>query len=346
MNTYRNTCSYNQRGFTLLEALIAFVVLAGGLLAAFRFHSTTMESTGESKIRAEATALAEQKLEEIRSFVTIAEYDTAMVTVASNDMGDYGTGVDYAASFTRTWAVNGANPKEVSVTVEWEDRREIIQSVQLTSLVWQTDPEAIAAQFTQALAGGLGGGPGWEVPEPINEGTGYGTGTVDIELKKEGGADWVEGVDDVSLLVYYNINFTGYVDATNALLILVVLDETSTTGSVYSCELPEGEPDDTAVIFIADGESTYGSSSEVHAANELLDANGDLYPPLEDPYRYSCSINNIDTGEVWRGTITYTGEGNDEVCIPNSGTANLAFSELSPAVLDLGLVVVNNPGGC
>ena len=73
MKTMMRKTSRGQRGFTLLEALIAFVVLAGGLLAAFRFHTTTMAVTAESKIRSEAVALAEQKLEELRSYFGVNE---------------------------------------------------------------------------------------------------------------------------------------------------------------------------------------------------------------------------------------------------------------------------------
>lgn len=55
-----------QRGFTLIEALIAFVVLTVGLLGASLFHSTLLSEFTESKAEYNATKVAETQIEKIR----------------------------------------------------------------------------------------------------------------------------------------------------------------------------------------------------------------------------------------------------------------------------------------
>ncbi len=58
------------RGFTLIEALVAFVVMAAGLLALLSFYSTSQTNIGEAKVQAEAASVAEAKLHELESFLT------------------------------------------------------------------------------------------------------------------------------------------------------------------------------------------------------------------------------------------------------------------------------------
>ena len=55
-----------RRGFVLLDALIAVVVVGIGLLGVVKLNSVMLASTGIAKTRAEATQPAEGKLEEIR----------------------------------------------------------------------------------------------------------------------------------------------------------------------------------------------------------------------------------------------------------------------------------------
>jgi prepilin-type N-terminal cleavage/methylation domain-containing protein len=65
LNSRRN----RQQGFTLIEVMVAFAVLAFGLLAIGSFQAKLVSGSGYSKARAEAVAIAQQKLDEIRSYV-------------------------------------------------------------------------------------------------------------------------------------------------------------------------------------------------------------------------------------------------------------------------------------
>ncbi|PCJ34894.1 MAG: hypothetical protein COA75_12000 [Cellvibrionales bacterium] len=141
-----------EKGFTLFEAFIAFVVLAGGLLAAFSFHNTTMSVTAEAKVRAEATALAKQKLEDLRNFQTSEQFNNLVVD--GNGLGDYAA-VDYAADFTLAWdrvEGYGDNPRQVDVTVAWTDRDGSAQTVMLSSIIWRNEPGDGAANLALALS--------------------------------------------------------------------------------------------------------------------------------------------------------------------------------------------------
>ncbi len=358
--------SRNQRGFTLLEALIAFLILAAGLLAALRFHSVTIETTAEAKIRAEAVALAEQKVEEFRSFVDVEQYDGD--TVDGAGLGDY-AGVDYAADFTRNWTISGTNPLEIAVTVTWTDRAgadvdDTNQSIQVTSMVWRNVPwlpgDSLANAFLASSGGGstpwddLGGGP---------KGTGYGGGKVTIKIKGEDDNYYeteAEALLNGTTLVYeyYSVLFTGTIESVNGAQLLEVTLVGDGGNPDGTCG-KEGDPLGPTAVIHDQGEDgdvwTNGLGEEeagVWLDSDLRDNNGDFTGfPVASPYLYTCRIEEIPIDDTWSGTITYIGEQGagqqeDEVCIPNEGSTTLRFDKETPPDLKLGVVLVDKKNLC
>jgi type IV pilus modification protein PilV len=143
-----------QRGFTLLEALIALLVVAFGLLAVAGFQITMSRNSDVAKQRSEAVRLGQQKLEELRSFETVSSDGTKYDYVNEVATGtDTLTPTGSNTAFTRAWAVtqdNGttaagaADPaKWVRVTVSWQDREATgaaNQSITLRSVISRSDP--------------------------------------------------------------------------------------------------------------------------------------------------------------------------------------------------------------
>jgi Tfp pilus assembly protein PilV len=163
----RLICPAGQRrasgGFTLLEGLVALVVMAFGMLALISLQSTFSASSDEAKLRTEATRLAQQKLDELRSFeqvpleagklsykgTVVTGSDT--ITPAANSAGSFSN-----ATFSRTWTVTPNTTdmhRTVAVTMAWTDRRGN-QTLTLSSVIAQADPSAIST---------LGVGPGTTV---------------------------------------------------------------------------------------------------------------------------------------------------------------------------------------
>lgn len=300
----------HQQGFTLLEALIAFVVLAGGLLAAFRFHSTTMEGVAEAKISSQATALAEQKIEEFRAFQDGASLALSLAA-DGQDAANAFDGDGYAAGFTRAWTVAGTNPREVTVTVGWTDRRNQAQSIQLSSMIWQTEPLASGSQLASAVLYDGDPGGGWPGGGGGEGRTGVGTGTVEITLTDPIIVDDPEN-PDMTMTQYttYRIDFTGSIEFTDDGL--------------------ESAPDRGVGLINGGTHST--------AACPLL---------AEGAEEYSCAITGVPAGETWSGTIVFYPDGNDAVCDPSDGEADLTFTEASASDdTPLGATVLTNNGAC
>ena len=59
-----------QRGIGLIEILVAVVILAVGFLALAALQGTVTLSAADSRARTSATSMANEKLEELRSFVS------------------------------------------------------------------------------------------------------------------------------------------------------------------------------------------------------------------------------------------------------------------------------------
>jgi type IV pilus modification protein PilV len=123
--------SPNQRGFTLIEALISLVVLSLGLFGLMQIQTRVMTDTGDSKTRTAAANLALEKLEELRasSYAGIVS-DDAGETVPAQPGG--------TTDFTRSWVVTShTSPpyKEVSVTTSWTNADRNTESLTLTTFI-------------------------------------------------------------------------------------------------------------------------------------------------------------------------------------------------------------------
>lgn len=341
---YRNRrfsgASRQQRGFTLLEALVAFIILAGGLMVLFRFHTTSLQSTADSKIRAQAVSLAEAKIEEIRSYLADAD-----VADSSTDNDEYNVrmrdGSDsfsdgFAAAFTRTWFVNtGTTPDSILVEVTWVDRTAVADGdgvfpteiISLSSLVLGGQPDAGARILEAVLAGNANPGGTIEPTNPLDVGTYYGTGGV--EVSDNYAATQPDDWDPVppGVIYYYNITFHGSIDTDGAALLTVVLDGGTNNGpATCSISALQDPLSPTAIRYV--NPNWYDNS----------EATGS---PIVNPYTYTCTINGIPDEEEWSGIVTYAAEAvQNNICVPNEGSTTLTFSQQSPAELALGVLLI------
>ncbi len=135
-------------GFALIDALIAVVVLSAGVVSLAALNGRLVSDTNQSKNRALATALAQQKIEELRTNL-INETGGA----ANNNFAELASGSDLcgsttyscgSAGFARSWDVfdQGVvpNAKEIGVTVSWDDAKDGSQAITLSSMVGWDQP--------------------------------------------------------------------------------------------------------------------------------------------------------------------------------------------------------------
>lgn len=158
------------RGFSLIEVLIAVVVLSVGLLALGALQAALVRNSSETKARSGALALAEEHLENLRSFRDRAQYDEieteelpVLLYDADVDAGRGGvdytrtTQVNHYAFNTETGAfeaynsdnadkyVAGREFKQVVVDVTWKDAQsDVDRRVQVSDFVSASSPQEAA----------------------------------------------------------------------------------------------------------------------------------------------------------------------------------------------------------
>jgi Tfp pilus assembly protein PilV len=155
-----------QAGFTLIEALVALVVMAFGMFAIAGFQITMSRNSEVAKQRSEAVRLGQLKLEELRSFETVTSdgvgglYDYVSDVVGGNDTV-LPTGANaYASntSYARTWTLTRSDgvtaaagtdaEKWINMLVTWTDRTGATQEVRLRSIISRSDPVDLGTLFT------------------------------------------------------------------------------------------------------------------------------------------------------------------------------------------------------
>jgi len=143
-----------QRGVTLLEALVAFFVLAAGSVAVAALQRELHLAGDVARQRSEALRFGEQVVEELRAFASLdGPPDARTYAAIASGSADAASGavstryrvertVD-AAAFTGT--------KAATVAVRWSDRRGAAHAVVLHTFVAALDPQYSGSL---AIAGG------------------------------------------------------------------------------------------------------------------------------------------------------------------------------------------------
>ena len=138
--------SRRQQGISLIEALIALLVLSLGMLTVSRLQAHLRLGSDIARQRAEAVRLGQEDIEALRAYSVLAASGAARswagITSASRSV-DASTGY---ASHTRYTvardiaATNALAAKTAAVTVHWNDRDGEAQKIVLTTVIAANDP--------------------------------------------------------------------------------------------------------------------------------------------------------------------------------------------------------------
>lgn len=119
----------DKRGFTLVELLIAMIILTVGLLAVVGLFVAVIHGNASSKWVTAATALAEQEVERLKSL----GYDALSVGTSASET----ITLEGAGTFSRQYTVTEAatNLKRIDVEVTWTDIGGVSKEVNLATLI-------------------------------------------------------------------------------------------------------------------------------------------------------------------------------------------------------------------
>jgi type IV pilus modification protein PilV len=114
------TLSKKNRGFTLIEALIAMAIFSIGILAVGSMQLWNTKNNTTGNFTTQATMLARQKIEELKT---------------ASDITALANGSDTVGIYTRKWEPSNlsSTSRKLKVTVEWT-RRSQNRSVVLESV--------------------------------------------------------------------------------------------------------------------------------------------------------------------------------------------------------------------
>jgi len=120
----------SQNGFTLLEVLVAIVILTIGLLGTAGLTTGVIRGNHYSKNVTSATAAGQTMLESVKS----SGYTNATSANFPNDTVTMG-GMTFTRTTTITNSSPAANMKTVSVTVSWTESNNTARSVNLQTIL-------------------------------------------------------------------------------------------------------------------------------------------------------------------------------------------------------------------
>jgi type IV pilus assembly protein PilV len=115
------------KGFSLIEILIALVILSISLLALAGLMVTTTQNTSFGSHLTEAATFAQDRLEEFRAM----RWQDIPPTPGP-DLQTGSTGINYSRSWN---VVQNGNLKTITVTINWNDRKN--HSISLLSVISQ-----------------------------------------------------------------------------------------------------------------------------------------------------------------------------------------------------------------
>lgn len=158
----------DQCGVTLIEALVALLVMSFGMVALVGLMSNLRGSADIAKQRSDAMRIAQADLAAVRSFSLLSkpvgspagvlDYDTDIANLSVSSVALPDTNATFALERSVTPLVRDKTEpaaKTVQVTVRWKDRAGQDEQVVLNSVVSRTDPAFAGALSIAPPAYGL-----------------------------------------------------------------------------------------------------------------------------------------------------------------------------------------------
>jgi type II secretion system protein I len=104
-----------EAGFTMIEVMVAMLLTAIAIIGILALFMTQRKASGYSRHTTEATVLAQDKLEQLRTSTGAALSGTELIV---DELGHAGAGI-----YTRTWqeTLVGTSYAEIKATVTWEE---------------------------------------------------------------------------------------------------------------------------------------------------------------------------------------------------------------------------------
>ena len=125
-----------ERGFTLIEVLIALLVLMVGMAGILSLQLTSMKATSFSRHATEASSLAEDKVEELRT----VPLNSVRFANGTDQVDSRGV-ADAEGLFTRTWTIApGIETTIVNVSVSWTERGNEPYTISMADMRTGTPP--------------------------------------------------------------------------------------------------------------------------------------------------------------------------------------------------------------
>lgn len=140
-----------QRGLSLIEILIALLILAAGVIALAKYQGDMVRNRAEVNQQNYAMELAQDKIENLRHYEVITT--TAGKKAYDDIVNGTSSVVGVSATYTLTWTVtdNVSPPyKTVRVTVTWTDSTNTSRTITLDTVIGKVDP-VTSGKATQAL---------------------------------------------------------------------------------------------------------------------------------------------------------------------------------------------------
>ena len=141
-----HTSARRQQGISLIDALVALLVLSLGMLTVSRLQSHLRLGSDIARQRAEAVRLGQEDIETMRAYSVLAASGAARswagITSASRNV-DASTGYATHTRYTVAREIVAANTlaaKTAAVTVHWDARSGEAQKVVLTTVIAANDP--------------------------------------------------------------------------------------------------------------------------------------------------------------------------------------------------------------
>jgi prepilin-type N-terminal cleavage/methylation domain-containing protein len=296
-----------QRGFTLMEAMVAMLITSFGLLALAGINLKLARNEDVAKQRSEAVRLAQERIEALRSFTQI---DAAAGALAWSDLATGSDSISGSASYhtntsyTRSWRVMDApsDPvRRVQVTMDWTDRVGEAQSVTFSSMISKTDPSDV-------------GSLGFPLPanttlkRPKNRSLNIPMPAVDLG---NGDSAVPMTVAGTNYTVVFS-NETGYV-------VKLCQFTVNTAADLASC------PDTPAYIIAGyvslNGTNSFpsglaintglitGATETICSLTDALDQNKTTNNVIAGYKYYLCVVRMINTSATWSGKVRLVGSG-------------------------------------